>query len=180
MQLTDGKSLALNLIEGKLSGSGNITVNQYNETGSGDIGASSIESTNVESSNISSNNHFALTKAIYQGKADSKFANVLLDTVQSLDEAVKGAFKKQIANKLTEFKMQVNSGLNEKLAQSLQLNNQKDAEFVNFEALLSDTDNTLEQLKNSDVVKQQKKKLEDKAKDKVKDKLKNKLSDLFG
>jgi hypothetical protein len=89
---------------------------------------------------------------------------------------VKGAFKKQIANKLTEFKTQVYSGLNEKLAQSLQLNNQKDAEFVNFEALLGDTDNTLEQLKNSDIVEQQKKKLQNKAKDKLKDK----LSDLFG
>jgi hypothetical protein len=70
----------------------------------------------------------------------------------------------------------VYSGLNEKLAQSLQLNNQKDAEFVNFEALLGDTDNTLEQLKNSDIVEQQKKKLQNKAKDKLKDK----LSDLFG
>jgi len=189
MALTDVKSLTLTLVEGKLSGSGNFTVNKDNK-----------DSTNIESSNIVSNSHFALTKASYQGKADSKFADVLLDTFQSLDEltldvnvvgeveqpklsisssldkAVKGAFKKQIANKLTEFKTQVNGGLNEKLAQSLQLNSQKDAEFVNFEALLGDTDNALEQLKNSDVVKQQKKKLQDKAKDKLKDK----LSDLFG
>ena len=70
----------------------------------------------------------------------------------------------------------MNSGLNKKLAESLQLNNQQNAEFVNFEALLADTDNALEQLKNSDVVRQQKKKLQDK----VKDKLKDKLSDLFG
>jgi uncharacterized protein (TIGR03545 family) len=189
MALTDVKSLALTLVEGNLSGSGNFTVNQDNK-----------ETNSIESTSIEGKSHFVLTNASYQGKADSKFADILLDTFQSLDEltldvnvvgaveqpklsisssldkALKGAFKKQIANKLTEFKTQVNSGLNEKLAQSLQLNNQENAEFVNFETLLGDTDNALEQLKNSDVVKQQKKKLQDKAKDK----LKSKLSDLFG
>jgi uncharacterized protein (TIGR03545 family) len=178
MQLTETKALALTLTEGKLSGSGNFNINQDNHIGS--------------------KNHFALTKATYQGEAETKFTELLLETFKSLDKltleanvvgaieqpewsisssldkAVKGAFTKQIANKLTEFKAQVNSGLNEKLAQSLQLNNEKEAEFVNFEALLGDTANTLEQLKNSDVVKQQKKKLQDKAKDK----LKGKLSDL--
>ncbi|MFT7009086.1 MAG: hypothetical protein ACJAXJ_003634 [Colwellia sp.] len=190
MQLTDVKSLALTLIEGKLSGSGDFAVNQNNDTGS----------THTKSSNIVSNSHFVLANASYQGEADNKFAGILLDTFKSLDEltlnvnvvgdveqpkfnmsssldkAVKGAFKKQIANKLIEFKTQVNSGLNEKLAQSLQLSNENDTELVNFEALLGDTNNALEQLKNSDVVKQQKKKLQDKAKDK----LKSKLSDLFG
>jgi uncharacterized protein (TIGR03545 family) len=195
MPLTDVKSLTLTLVEGKLSGSGDFAVNQNNDTG-----GTHTKSTSIESNNIESNSHFVLANASYQGEADSKFASILLDTFKSLDEltldlnvvggvdqpkfvmsssldkAVKGAFKKQIANKLTEFKTQVYSGLNEKLAQSLQLNNQKDAEFVNFEALLGDTDNTLEQLKNSDIVEQQKKKLQNKAKDKLKDK----LSDLFG
>ena len=180
MPLTDAKSLALTLTKGELSGSGQFTVDQNN--------------------NIGSNNHFVLTKASYQGEADTKFANILLDTFKSfneltldvnvvglieqpkwsisssLDKAIKGAFKKQIASKLAEFKSKVNSELNEKLAQSLQLNNQRNAELINFEALLGDTDNTLEQLKNSAVVKEQKKKLTDK----VKGKLKNKLSDLFG
>jgi uncharacterized protein (TIGR03545 family) len=190
MPLTDVKSLSLTLVEGKLSGSGDFTVNQDNDIGSNNVGLTNIES----------KNHFVLTKASYQGEADDKFAGILLDSFKSLDEltldlnvvggveqpkwnisssldkVVKGAFKKQIANKLTEFKTQVNSGLNEKLAQSLQLNNQKDAEFINFEVLLGDTDNALEQLKNSDVVEQQKKKLQNKAKDKLKDK----FSDLFG
>lgn len=195
LPLTDVESLALTLVEGRLSGSGNFTVNQDNNRGNNNIGSSRIESTNLESKN-----HFALTKASYQGKADSKFADILLDTFKatdeftvdvkvvgaveepkwsissSLDKVMKGALKKQIAKKLIEFKTQVNSGLNKKLAESLQLNNQQNAEFVNFEALLADTDNALDQLKNSDVVKQQKKKLQDK----VKDKLKDKLSDLFG
>jgi uncharacterized protein (TIGR03545 family) len=194
MPLTDVKSLSLTLVEGKLSGSGDFTVNQDNKV-SKNTGSSRLESTNIES-----NSHFALANANYQGEADTKFTVILLDTFQSLDEltldvnivgaieqpklsisssldkAVKGAFKKQMAKKLTEFKTQVNSGLNEKLAQSLQLNNENNTELVNFEALLGDTDNALEQLKNSDVVKQQKKKLQDKAKDK----LKSKLSDLFG
>jgi uncharacterized protein (TIGR03545 family) len=185
MPLTEAKSLALTLIEGKLSGAGKFIANEEN---------------NIASSNIDSNNHFSITEATYQGETDTKFAAILLDTVKSLDEltldlnvvgtveqpklnisssldnAVKGAFKQKIANKLTEFKTQVNSGLNEKLANSLKLNSQKENEFVNFEALLGDTDNALEQLQNSDVVKEQKKKLQDKAKDK----LKGKLSDLFG
>ena len=184
MSLSDAKSLALTLTQGELSGSGKFNVNQNNTIGS--------------------NNQFALTKASYQGEADTKFAGILLDTVKSLDaltlgvnvegaidkpiwhisssldKAVKGAFKAQIANKLIDFKTQVNSGLNEKLAQSLQLNNQENTEFVDFEALLGDTDSALEQLKNSDVVKQQKNKLENKAKDKLQDKLKGKLGDLFG
>lgn len=180
MPLTEVSSLALTLTEGKLSGKGEFNMNQDR--------------------NIESKSHFAITAATYQGEADTKFAEILLDTFKSLDkltlginvtgnieqpkwgisssldEAVKGAFKKQIANKLAKFKTQINSGLNEKLAQSLQLNEQKNTEIVNFEALLGNTDNALEQLKNSDVVKQQKKKLQNKATDK----LKSKLSDLFG
>jgi len=184
MLLTNTDSLALTLTKGEVSGLGKFNVNQDNH--------------------INSNNHFGLTKASYQGVATTKFASILLDTFKSLDEftlninvdgtikvpnmklssslddAVKGAFKKQIANKLSEFKTQINQGLNEKLAQSLQVNNQKNSELSDFEALLSDTDNALEQLKNSDVVKQQKKRLEDKVKDKLKDKLKSKLSHFFG
>lgn len=180
MPLTEVSSLALTLTEGKLSGKGEFNINQDR--------------------NIESKSDFAITAATYQGEADTKFAEILLDTFKSLDkltlginvtgniqqpkwgisssldEAVKGAFKKQIANKLAKFKTQINSGLNEKLAQSLQLNEQKNTEIVNFEALLGNTDNALEQLKNSDVVKQQKKKLQNKATDK----LKSKLSDLFG
>ena len=180
MPLTEVSSLALTLTEGKLSGKGEFNINQDR--------------------NIESKSDFAITAATYQGEADTKFAEILLDTFKSLDkltlginvtgniqqpkwgisssldEAVQGAFKKQIANKLAKFKTQINSGLNEKLAQSLQLNEQKNTEIVNFEALLGNTDNALEQLKNSDVVKQQKKKLQNKATDK----LKSKLSDLFG
>ena len=74
----------------------------------------------------------------------------------------------------------MNKGLNEKLANALKLGDSQAAELLDLEALLTDTDKALADLKNSDVVKQQQKKLEDKAKDKLKDKLKNKLGDLFG
>lgn len=182
--LSESSSLALTLVEGKLSGTGDFVVNQGNQ--------------------IDSKNNFSLTEANYQSEADTKLAVILLDTIKSLDkltlgvsaegkldapswnisssldDAVKGAFKKQITNKLSEFKVQVSSGLNEKLAQSLNVGEQKNAELINFETLLGDTDNTLEQLKNSDVVKQQQKKLQDKTKDKLQDKLKGKLGDLFG
>ncbi len=182
--LINTKALLLALDKAELSGEGRFNVKR-NKT-----------STN----HISSNNHFVLTQTNYKGNADTKFAKILLDAFQSLDEftididangdlehpelsissslddAVKSAFKQQIAKKLAGFEQQLNNGLNDKLSESLKNNESSAAELINFEALLGDRDKALDQLKNSDVVKQQKKKLQDKAKDK----LKNKLSDLFG
>ncbi len=183
IELNDTKALSLTLNKGELGGKGEFTFSQQKQN-----------------NRISSENHFSLNNASYLGKADSTFANMLLDTFKSLnsltldvslegaiadpklfmssslDKALKGAFEKQIANKLNEFKGEMTAGLNEKLAQSLKTNTKGKAELLNFETLLGDTDNALETLKNSDVVKQQKKKLQDKATDKLKDK----LSDLFG
>jgi len=181
------EALTLKLEQGELSGGGQFTFNQ-----------------NEQTSLIHSTNHFGLTQASYQGEAETNFAKVLLDAFKSLNkltldvgikgeikqpellisssinDALKGAVKKQIADKLAKFKGQVNAGLNDKLTQSLKLNKQGSAELLDFEALLTDTDKSLEQLKNSDVVKQQKKKLQDKAINKATDKLKRKLGSLFG
>ena len=98
----------------------------------------------------------------------------------SLNDALTGAFKQQVSAKLGGFKKKVNKGLNEKLTNALKLGNSQSAELLDLEALLTDSDKALADLKNSDIVKQQQKKLEDKVKDKAKDKLKDKLGDLFG
>jgi len=179
--------LALKLEQGDLSGRGQFTFNQ-----------------NEQTSLIHSKNHFGLTQSSFQGNAETSFAKVLLDTFKSLNkltldasingaiqqpelfisssinDALKGAVKKQISDKLAKFKGQINAGLNDKLTQSLKLNKQGSADLLDFEGLLTDTDKSLEQLKNSDVVKQQKKKLQDKAINKAKDKLKSKLGSFFG
>ena len=76
--------------------------------------------------------------------------------------------------------MTLSKGLNDKLANALKLGDSQTAELLDLEALLTDTDKALADLKNSDIVKQQQKKLEDKVKDKAKDQLKDKLGDLFG
>ncbi|MEI6893935.1 MAG: TIGR03545 family protein [Colwellia sp.] len=153
---------------------------------------------------ILSANHFSLNNASYQGHASTKLTNLLLDTMKSLDKltldvgvngslnkpsfsiassltnALTGAFKKQVSEKADEFKLKVNQGLNEKLASALKLGDNQTAELLDLEALLTDTDNAFENLKNSDVVDQQKQKLKNEAKDKIEDKLKEKLGNLFG
>jgi uncharacterized protein (TIGR03545 family) len=177
--LTTSKALSLSLNTAKLSGEGNFT---------------------LSNSDVLATNHLSLNQASYQGQASTKVTKLLLDTIKSLDkltidvdvngkvedpsvtiassinDALTGAFKKQVSGKLNEFKGKVNKGLNDKLVGALKLGDSQNAELLDLEALLTDTDKALTDLKNSDVVKQQKKKLEDKAKDK----LKNKLGDLFG
>ena len=182
-ELTKSKALTLSLEKAQLSGKGSF---------------------DLINSEIVATNHVSLKQASYQGQAKSTITQLLLDTVMSLDsltidvgvrgelskpnftiasslnDTLTGAFKQQVAGKLNDFKDKVNKGLNEKLANALTLGDSQAAELLDLEALLTDTDKALADLKNSDVVKQQQKKLEDKAKDKLKDKLKNKLGDLFG
>jgi len=189
-QLQKSKSLTLIVDKAKLAGSGKFTFVRDQAL---DVVANSD---NV----IDSRNHLKITQASYQGSANSRFGKIALATIKSLDEltvdmnavgnitqpelsisssldkALKNAFAQQVKQKLTGFKKQVNIRLNEKLAAALKMNKQQSNDIVNFEALLTDTDGALEQLKNSDVVKQQK----DKLKNKVEDKLKKKLGKLFG
>jgi uncharacterized protein (TIGR03545 family) len=186
-ELTQSKALTLSLSTAQLDGKGSFK---------------------LMNSDVVATNHLSLNKASYEGEAKSKISKLLLDTIKSLDsltvdvgvsgelnkpsftiasslnDALTGAFKQQIAGKLGDFKQKVNKGLNEKLANALKLGDSQTAELLDLEALLTNTDKALDDLKNSDVVKQQKKKLKDKAKDKakdkIKDKLKGKLGDLFG
>ena len=182
-ELTQSKALTLSLSAGILDG----------------IGSFSVVNGDVEATN-----QFSLKQASYQGEAESKITKLLLDTIKSLDsltvdvgvngelskpsftiasslnDALTGAFKQQVSAKLDDFKKKVNKGLNEKLTNALKLGNSQSAELLDLEALLTDSDKALADLKNSDIVKQQQKKLEDKVKNKAKDKLKDKLGDLFG
>jgi uncharacterized protein (TIGR03545 family) len=180
--LTTSKALTLSLKEAKLNGKGDFT---------------------LVNSEISATNHLSLTQASYEGQAKSTLTKLLLNTIKSLDnltidvgvsggfnkpdytiasslnDALTGAFKQQVAGKLDDFKGKVSKGLNEKLASALKLGDSQTAELLDLEALLTDTDKALADLKNSDIVKQQQKKLEDKVKNKAKDKLSKKLGDLF-
>jgi uncharacterized protein (TIGR03545 family) len=182
-ELTQSKALVLSMSSAQLDGKGSFK---------------------VINSEIVATNHLLLNQASYQGEAKSKITKLLLETIKSLDsltvdigvngkfnepnftiassinDALTGAFKDQIASKLGDFKQKVNKGLNEKLASALKLGDSQAAELLDIEALLTNTDKALADLKNSDIVKQQQKKLEDKAKNKLKDKLKDKLGDLFG
>ena len=182
-ELTQSKALTLSLSAAQLDGIGSF---------------------NLVNGEVEATNQLSLKQASYQGEAKSKITKLLLDTIKSLDsltvdvgvngelskpnftiasslnEALTGAFKQQVSGKLGDFKKKVNKGLNEKLTNAMKLGDSQSAELLDLEALLTDSDKALADLKNSDIVKQQQKKLEDKVKNKAKDKLKNKLGDLFG
>ena len=174
INMKESDSLSLALVKGILSGQGKFDVNNRQLTLASD---------------------FALAENEFSGMADSKLANVILDTLKSLDQlslnlGAKGdlfsphwsvsssldnlvaqALKQQVNAKLTKYKATLQAGLNSKLQGTLDLGNSQEQELIDLEALLTQSDNALENLKNNDVVKQKRKELEDKAKDKLKEKL---------
>ncbi|MEY8251808.1 MAG: TIGR03545 family protein, partial [Colwellia sp.] len=161
-ELTQSKALTLSLSAGQLDGIGSF---------------------NLVNGDVEATNQFSLKQASYQGEAKSKITTLLLDTIKSLDsltvdvgvngefskpsftiasslnDALTGAFKQQVSGKLDDFKKKINKGLNEKLANALKLGDSQSAELLDLEALLTDSDKALADLKNSDIVKQQQKKL---------------------
>ncbi|WP_440874397.1 TIGR03545 family protein [Thalassotalea sp. PLHSN55] len=181
--LQDSSKFSLAIEKAALAGKGNFSLNQ---------------------GNIVSENSLNLSEAVFAGSGDSKVTNMVIDTFKAMDSLalgisatgpmlspefaidsplnniLKDTISAQLQQKLTGFKSQVNSGLNDKLASALSLNDDASGEILAFDKLLGDTDGALDELKNSDIVKQKQDELKDKAKDKVKDKLKGKLGDLFG
>lgn len=149
--------------------------------------------------NIGAINQIKLSNAAFSGGGSSKVAGILLDTLKSmdnmtigaditgnikdpqwqikspLDNLLKNALSQQVNKQVDKFKSQIQTGLNEKLAGELQLNEGSAGEFLQFDKLLSGTDASLDSLINSDVVDSQK----DMLKNKVEDKIKDKLGDLF-
>ncbi|REL25729.1 TIGR03545 family protein [Thalassotalea euphylliae] len=177
LQETD--NLTLQLVSALLSVAGNMSVNK---------------------GNLALTSDFNLAGSQFDGSADSKIAKVVLDTLKAnqalgvtvnangdwlspnwgvssdLDNLLGNALAQQVEAKLAGFKSELQAGLNDKMAGSLSLGEGQLGELLDFEALLNDSDKAFENLANNDVVKQQRKKLEDKAKDKIKDK----LGKLFG
>ncbi|SES62159.1 TIGR03545 family protein [Thalassotalea agarivorans] len=92
-----------------------------------------------------------------------------------LNNLLSKVLQKQVSDKVASFQNKVQAGLNEKIAGATNLNAQAGQEIVSLDKLLNNTDQALNDLMSSDVVKAQKKQLEDKAKNKIKEK----LGDLF-
>ena len=154
----------------------------------------------IEQGQLTFNSDFALSDNEFTGSASSKLANVVIDTLSNtealnlalsangdwlapqwqvnseLDNLLSDAFKQQVSAKLDGFKQELQTGLNAKMGDSLSLGEGQLTELLDIETLLNDSEKAFENLVESDVVKQQKKKLEGKAKDK----LKEKLGKLFG
>ncbi len=173
-----------------------LAIEQANLAGKGEF--------SLASGNITSSNSINLSQAVFNGSGESKVTNMVIDTFKGMDklalginasgpmlspqwqissplnDILKGAVQQQLQQKLAGFKSKVQSGLSDKLASALEINSSADGEIVELDKLLTDTDGALDDLKNSDVIKQKQDELKNKATDKVKDKLKGKLGDLFG
>jgi uncharacterized protein (TIGR03545 family) len=153
---------------------------------------------------LNSENSLNLDNTQYSGAGTSHLSTLFIDTVQSLktlsltitakgkmtapklsissplDKQLKNSMVKQVSNKLTSFKTDVKAGLNTKLSKALGMSNDEAQSLVDVEGLISQTDQALDNLINSDVVKAKKKEFEDKQKKKLEDKVKKKLGKLFG
>jgi uncharacterized protein (TIGR03545 family) len=153
---------------------------------------------------LDSENSLNLDNTRYSGAGTSHLSTLFIDTVQSLktlsltitakgkmmapklsisspfDKQLKDSMVKQVSNKLTIFKTDVKAGLNTKLSKALGISSDEARSLVDVEGLISQTDNALDNLINSDVVKAKKKEFEDKQKKKLEDKIKEKLGKLFG
>jgi len=179
IDIQNSDSLTLALTQGLLAGQGNFT---------------------VENGKLILDSLFSLADNDFTGQASSKLGNVVLDALKgmkemSMDIDANGdllsphwsvssplnnifsqAISQQVSGKLNDYKSQFQSGLTDKMKGALDLGQGQEAELLDIETLLSDSDNALENLKNNDIVRQKQKELENKAKDK----LKEKLGKLFG
>jgi uncharacterized protein (TIGR03545 family) len=183
----ESKNLTLTLAKAKLSGTGNFT---------------------FDTELIDSRNSVLLADTQYEGTADSSLGNIFIDTFKDMEQLtlgiditgdiaspeydisspinkmLKNVFKQQLNKQIEKLRETAQVGLNKKLAEALKLESDSGSEFANLDSLLTDTDKAMDDLLNSDVVKEQQKKLEnklkDQAEDKVKDKLKGKFNKLFG
>ncbi|WNC71498.1 TIGR03545 family protein [Thalassotalea psychrophila] len=155
---------------------------------------------NLVDSSINSINKFQISQSRFTGASTSSVGRSLLSAIDSvkefslnidiegelsspkygiksdLDNIITKAISQQLKAKLSTFQKKLQAGLNQKVAQSLKISDSEAAEFADADALLNNTDKSLNKLLKSDVVKQKKKELENKAKDKLKDK----LDKLFG
>lgn len=179
IDIQNSDSLTLALTQGLLAGQGNFT---------------------VENGKLILDSLFSLADNEFTGQASSKLGHVVLDTLKGMKEMsmdidatgnmlspdwsvssplnniFSQALTQQVSGKLNEYKAQLQSGLTGKMQGALDLGQGQESELLDIEALLTDSDNALESLKNNDIVKQKQKELENKAKDK----LKEKLGKLFG
>lgn len=151
----------------------------------------------VKDSDLESHNHIIVNKTAYRGEGSNRLADLLIETLQatpsldldigvlgdinkpnfslssSLDNVLKNALKSKVDDKLTAFQNDFQAGLNDKVTSALKLNSSEKGELLNIEALVNDSDQALEKLLQSDIVKQKEQELKDKAKNKLKDKMKS-------
>ena len=147
---------------------------------------------------------FSIEQTKFVGSSDSSVGRSLVDVMASidsfslaaniggeitspnmsissdLDNLINKAISQQLKKKLNQFQSKLQKGLNDKVAKALKISNNDVAEIADVEALLENTDQAINKLLSSDVVKKKKKEFEDKKKKELEDKLKKKLGKLIG
>ncbi|KGK00415.1 TIGR03545 family protein [Thalassotalea sp. ND16A] len=145
---------------------------------------------------IDSANEFNISNARYTGASTSSIGRALLGAIDGveqfslsvgiagqihspsyqvksdLDNVISNAIAAQLQQKVTTFQRKLQSGLKQKVSQTLAMDKTQAAELGDIETLLNDTDKALKKLMKSKIADSKKKDLEDK--------LKEKLGKLFG
>lgn len=175
VNLRDNKSLALTLDSADVTGVGEFSFANNNISSISDVNVAKTSFTGSSTSSIgralvsaiNDVNKFSLDIEI-SGEITSPSYKVKSD----LDNIIGKAINKQLQQKLADFQNKLQSGLNQKVAKALKINDSEAAELADIESLLKDTDKALNKLLKS--------KLADSKKDELEDKLKKKLKGLLG
>lgn len=171
MDLKKGSSFSLALTQGRLNLDGSLE---------------------QENAVINSTNIIALSELAYEGSAEGSVTQAILDTVTStptldltvkvtgevtdpnidIDSPINGmladTIQSQITDKLSSFKGELNSGLQDKLTESLSGSDKEAQEIQGYDSALDSLDSSLGDLIDTNMT------------DQYKDKLKSKLGSLFG
>ncbi|TRX54556.1 TIGR03545 family protein [Thalassomonas sp. M1454] len=175
VKLRDNKNLALTLDSADITGVGQFSFAGQNISSINDVNVAQTKFTGSSDSSIGRSlvsainevNKFNLDVEV-SGDINSPDYKVKSD----LDNIIGRAINKQLQKKLTDFQNKLQSGLNQKVAKALKINDSEAAELADIESLLTDTDKALNKLLKS--------KLADSKKDELEDKLKKKLKGLLG
>ncbi|MFT5163646.1 MAG: hypothetical protein ACI9FJ_002243, partial [Alteromonadaceae bacterium] len=144
---------------------------------------------------ITNKTHLVLNNSEFTGQAQNKAAKVVLDILTDvdtlavdveasgdmmspdfslhspLDSIIYQAVKKQLKTKLSQFKVNAQAGLQQKLTEQFKLSASGSDDFMAFDSDFSNLEKALETLLKSE--------LNDKIQETLKDKLLDKLGDLF-
>lgn len=178
-QLSDSDNLKLALTESALHGKGQFELN-HDQVDS--VSHIELRQPKLDGSSASSWGQSVvdglkeMDNIAFQIDAKGAVTAPEIDIHSQLDEVLRKAVQRQLQARLNKFKGKVQSGLNDKLASALKLEDSANADLLNIDSLLNNGEETLSKLLESKVESYVEKQVEQKLQDKVGGELKK----LFG